>query len=68
MASSIKKIHRVNFSVDSYVLSVTPYDELMTRFFQNDEPWTREQFANAHVLFFDDDLKYLNTIISDESA
>jgi hypothetical protein len=65
MASSIKKIYRLDFSVDSYVISVTPYDELMTRIFQNDEPWTREQFANAHVLFFDDELKYLNTIVSD---
>src|SRR5215208_6902080 len=51
MASSIKKIQRVDISVDSYVMSVTPYHELMTRIFQNDEPWTREQFANAHVLF-----------------
>lgn len=68
MASSIKKVHRVNFSVDSYVISVTPYDELMTRIFQNDEPWTREQFANVHVLFFDDDLNYLNTIISGGTA
>jgi Type III restriction enzyme, res subunit len=65
MASSIRKVHRVNFSVDSYVISVTPYDELMTRIFQNDEPWTREQFENAHVLFFDDKLKYLSKIISD---
>jgi hypothetical protein len=68
MASSIRKIHRVDFSVDSYVISVTSYGELMTRVFQNDEPWTREQFANAHVLFFDDELKYLNTIISDGST
>lgn len=68
MASSIKKVHRVDFSVDSYVISVTLYDELMTRIFQKDEPWTREQFAHAHVLFFDDELKYLNTIISDGPA
>ena len=68
MASSIKKIHRLDFSVDSYVVSITPYDELMTRIFQNDEPWTREQFANAHVLFFDDELTYLNTIISDRPS
>jgi len=65
MASSVKKIHRVNFSVDAYVLSVTPYEELITRIFENDQPWTRDQFANAHILFFDQDRTYLDTIISD---
>lgn len=65
MASSVKKIKRVDFSVDSYVISVTPYEELMTRIFQNDQPWTREQFAEAHVLFFDPERKYLEKIITD---
>jgi len=35
--------------LDSFIVSATPYDELKPRW--GDGSWTREQFAEAHILF-----------------
>ena len=54
-----------NFEVDSFVISATPYDDLRRRICDDARPWTREKFANAHILFSDgeDRQSYLNQII-----
>ena len=36
-------------SLDSFIVSATPYQDLHPRY--GDEAWTREQFAQSHILF-----------------
>ena len=38
-----------NVTLDSFIVSATPYDEL--RDYYADGAWTRQQFAHAHILF-----------------
>ncbi len=38
-----------NVSLDSFIVSATPYEELHKRY--DDGKWSREQFADKHVLF-----------------
>ncbi|MCL5422001.1 MAG: restriction endonuclease subunit R, partial [Nitrospirae bacterium] len=38
-----------NVSLDSYIVSATPYDDLRRRY--DDGTWDRERFAEAHILF-----------------
>jgi len=38
-----------NVSLDSFIVSATPYDELRTRY--DDGTWDRKRFAEAHILF-----------------
>lgn len=37
--------------LDSFIVSATPYEEL--RDYYGDGNWSKQQFANAHILFFD---------------
>ena len=39
-------------SLDSYIVSATPYEKLHP--FDDDGSWTREDFAEKHILFQDD--------------
>ena len=64
MASSLKNLRQRDLSVDSFVISVTPYDEIRTRIVDEAGPWSRKQFADAHILFFGG-LEYLATIVSE---
>jgi hypothetical protein len=59
----LKKSGIKNLTLDSFVISVTPYDELRTRVVDEAGPWGREQFAAAHILFFDS-LDYLRAIVT----
>lgn len=61
---ALKRSAVKNLDLDSFVISVTPYDELRTRVVGDDGPWTREQFAEAHILFFEEDRNYLEKIIA----
>ena len=49
-----------NVSLDSFIISKTPYDTL--RSFYGDEGWTVDTFAEKHILFFSDDVGYLKNI------
>ena len=51
-----------NVSLDSFILSTTPYGELHKRY--GDGSWSREDFADRHILFLnrEDDYDYLAKI------
>jgi hypothetical protein len=53
-----------NVSLDSFIVSATPYDELRTRY--DDGTWDRNRFAEAHILFPErtEEYDYLGLIIS----
>ncbi len=53
-----------NVILDSFVISKTPYDKLRTRICDDSGPWSREKFAESHILFFDEieNREYLKTI------
>lgn len=51
---------RNDFSMDSYIISPTPFDRLCDHYDSGD--WEKEDFARAHILFFDKDRKYLDVI------
>jgi hypothetical protein len=40
-----------NVTLDSFIISATPFDEL--RELYGDGTWTRQQFTDAHILFFE---------------
>jgi len=40
-----------NVELDSYIISATPYDELVE--YYGDGNWTKKQFAEKHILFFE---------------
>ena len=40
-----------NVVLDSFIISATPYDEL--RDYYGDVKWTKQQFADRHILFFE---------------
>jgi len=54
-----KKAGLKNVELDSFIISATPYDEL--REYYADGKWSKQQFANAHILFFDKNDKYSYT-------
>jgi hypothetical protein len=53
-----------NVSLDSFIVSATPYDELRTRY--DDGTWDRKRFAKAHILFPErtNEYDYLAIIVS----
>ena len=53
---------RQDISLDSYIISVTPYDELCKRY--DDGSWDRDKFAKHHNLFQEryQDCDYLRKI------
>jgi hypothetical protein len=55
-----------NLELDSFVISATPYDDLRRRICDDAEPWTREKFATAHILFSDQgDQTYLEKVVTE---
>ena len=51
-----------NITLDSYIVSATPYGDLRKRY--GDGSWDRVRFAKAHILFPDSDSEfdYIGTI------
>jgi hypothetical protein len=47
-----KKAGLKNVVLDSFIISATPYDELRDHY--PDGPWSKQRFAQAHILFFED--------------
>jgi len=45
-----------NVTLDSYLISVTPYEDLRLSYGEGD--WDRKRFAQAHILFFERDAEY----------
>jgi hypothetical protein len=61
LADARKKSKNKNLMLDSFIISATPYDDLRKR---HGSVWDRARYAEAHVLFGDEDGKsYLETII-----
>jgi hypothetical protein len=56
---------RVKVSLDSYIISATPYDDLRKKY--EDGTWDRARFAVKHILFLerDDTYDYLNIIFKE---
>lgn len=52
-----------NVSLDSYIVSNTPYEELRRSY--DDGTWTRERFAQAHIVFPErtDEYDYISIIL-----
>ena len=51
-----------NISLDSYVVSATDYHKLRPKY--GDGSWTREDFAQRHILFRDRDAKYIGVLLA----
>jgi len=45
-----------NVTLDSYIISATPYENLRMRY--DDGTWDKRRFAEAHILFFERNEKY----------
>ena len=66
LAREISKRSRVSdVSLDSFIISETPYDSLYQRY--DDGRWSREDFARKHILFPDrnDSYDYMEHIFSE---
>jgi hypothetical protein len=48
-------------SMDAYIVSATPYDELYKRY--DDGNWDKAKFAEHHILFPDNNLDYIRAIL-----
>ncbi len=46
-----KKSKNNNLTLDSFIISKTPYDDLVKR---HGPEWTREKYAEAHIFFGDE--------------
>jgi hypothetical protein len=56
-----------NVSLDSYIISATPFEELQPRY--GDGNWTREDFKRHHILFPDKEQRsHIGTILLGESV
>jgi len=55
---------RQDITLDSYIISATPFDELRQRY--DDGTWDRERFAQKHILFQerDEEYDYIERILS----
>ena len=58
IASRSRKKH---VELDSFIVSATPYDRLQKHY--GEGQWSREDFANKHILFTDNGHDYLKPII-----
>lgn len=47
---------RKNITLDSYIISATPYDVLRKKY--DDGTWNRRKFADAHILFLERSEEY----------
>jgi hypothetical protein len=64
-AIQTKKALKKNLTLDSFIISATPFDDLRTR---HDSEWDRAKYAGEHILFFGDqpdDCAYIVQILSD---
>ena len=50
-----------NVTMDAYIVSATPYDELYKRY--DDGNWSKAKFAEHHILFPDGNLEYIRAIL-----
>ena len=52
-----------NVSLDSYIISATPYEKL--RAYYGDGSWSRDDFSRKHILFpsRDTDVDYLGPLV-----
>jgi len=57
-----------HITMDSYIISATPYDDLRTRY--DDGTWDRARFAAAHILFLErsGEYDYIQKIFTDQLA
>ena len=55
---------RDDIILDAFIISATPYDELYQ--FYDDGTWTREQFAEKHILFFENG--YIGRLLMNEPS
>ena len=56
-----RKSKRRGITLDSYIISATPYQVLKERY--GDGTWDSEKFAEHHILFPDDSLKHIKIIL-----
>jgi hypothetical protein len=65
-ADALRRSKAKNVELDSFIISVTPYDDLRKRICDDAAPWTREKFASTHILFSDseDRRSYLEQIVA----
>ena len=59
-ATWTNKAKKKDVVLDSFIISATPYDEL--REYYGDGQWSRESFAERHILFFDEGSKYISAL------
>jgi hypothetical protein len=65
LAKEIKKrSKKKGISLDSFIISATPYDDLRKRY--DDGTWDLEKFAEKHILFpqRDREYDYIQTILT----
>lgn len=57
---------RKRITLDSYIISGTPYQDLYRKY--DDGTWDRERFADAHILFLErsDEYDYMKRIFTDQ--
>jgi hypothetical protein len=57
---------RKDITLDSYIISATPYDVLRKKY--DDGTWDREKFADAHILFLErsEEYDYMKRTFSDQ--
>ncbi len=63
-----KKTLKKNLTLDSFIISATPFDDLRTR---HGSEWDRNKYAREHILFFGDqpdDCAYIAQIISGNAS
>lgn len=59
---------KTHITLDSYIISATPYDDLRKRY--DDGTWDRDKFAKAHILFLErnDGYDYVEMIFTEQLA
>ena len=57
--------NRQDVTLDSYIISATPYEDLHQRY--NDGSWDIGRFADAHILFLEQD-DYMKQILEGQLA
>ena len=57
--------HRQDVTLDSYIISATPYEDLHQKY--DDGSWNIERFADAHILFFEQN-DYMKQIFEEQLA
>ncbi|MBI4483477.1 MAG: hypothetical protein HY652_11375 [Acidobacteria bacterium] len=57
---------RKDITLDSYIISATPYDDLRKKY--DDGTWDRAKFADAHILFLErsEEYDYIERIFTEQ--